>query len=118
MFAVLGMAVILFACGSDDGDEHSSDSLPLSVEGLLVAEPSGSVDAVGFVVIDSSGAHLCFALAESFPPQCGGGSVEIVNPDDLDVAFEESGDVQWTESAVVVRGQYSDQTFTIEALSS
>ena len=118
MFAVLGMAVILFACGSDDGDEHSSDSLPLSVEGLLVAEPSGSVDVVGFVVIDSSGARLCFALAESFPPQCGGEYIEIVNPDDLDVAFEESADVQWTESAVVVRGQYSEQTFTIEAPGS
>ncbi len=115
---VLGLAVVLSGCGSDDTDGQSSDSLPLSVEGLLEAEPSGSVDAVGFVVIDSSGARLCSALAESFPPQCGGGSVEIVNPDALDVIFEASGAVQWTDSAVVVRGQYSQQTFTIEAPGS
>lgn len=111
----IGLAVVLASCGSGDSDDTNSEALPLSVEGLLEAEPSGSVEAVGFVVIDSSSARLCFALAESFPPQCGGGSVEIVNPDDLDVAYEESGGVQWTESTILVRGQYSEQTFTVEA---
>jgi hypothetical protein len=111
---LLGLTIALLGCGSGDGDDPSSEALPLSVEGLLEAEPSGSVEAIGFVVIDSAGARLCFALAESFPPQCGGSSLEIVNPSDLDVIFEESGAVQWTDSAVVVRGQYSQQTFTIE----
>lgn len=41
--------------GSGDGDSTSSEALPLSVEGLLEAEPSGSVEAIGFVVIDSAG---------------------------------------------------------------
>lgn len=113
-FGAIVLAVMLVGCGSGDGADTDSAALPLSVEGLLEAEPSGSVDAVGFVVIDSTGARLCFALAESFPPQCGGASVEIANPDVLDVAFEESEAVRWTESAVVVRGQYSEQTFTIE----
>jgi hypothetical protein len=112
---VLGLTIALLGCGSSDDNGPSSGALPLSVEGLLVAEPSGSVEAIGFVVIDATGARLCFALAESFPPQCGEGSLEIVNPDDLDVTFEVSGAVQWTESAVVVRGQYSQQGFTIEA---
>ena len=112
---LLGLTIALLGCGSGDGDSPSSEALPLSVEGLLEAEPAGSVEAIGFVVIDSAGARLCFALAESFPPQCGGGSLEIVNPDEIDVAFEESGAVQWTDSAIVVRGQYSEQTFTIEA---
>ncbi len=115
MCGAIGLAVVLLGCGSGDDDDTNSEALPLSVEGLLEAEPSGSVEAVGFVVIDSSSARLCFALAESFPPQCGGASVEIVNPDDLDVAYEESGGVQWTESTIVVRGQYSEQTFTVEA---
>jgi hypothetical protein len=112
---VLGLTIALLGCGGSDDDGPSPVALPLSVEGLLEAEPSGSVEAIGFVVIDPTGARLCFALAESFPPQCGGGSVEIVNPDHLDVSFEESEAVQWTESEVVVRGQYSQQTFTIEA---
>lgn len=112
---LLGMTIALLGCGgSSDGDDPSSDALPLSVEGLLEAEPSGTVEAIGFVVIDATDARLCFALAESFPPQCGGASVEIVNPGDLDVAFEESAAVQWTDSAVVVRGQYAQETFTIE----
>jgi hypothetical protein len=115
---VVGLSVALLGCGGGGGDGASSEALPLSVEGLLEAEPSGSVEAIGFVVIDSAGARLCFALAESFPPQCGGGSVGIVNPGDLDVAFEESGSVQWTDSAIVVRGQYSQQTFTIETPGS
>ncbi len=118
MGGILGLSLVLLGCGSGDADGASSETLPLSVEGLLEAEPSGSVDAVGFVVIDSSGARLCFALAESFPPQCGGGSVEIVNPDALDVVLEESGAVQWTDSAVVVTGRYSQETFTIEASGS
>jgi hypothetical protein len=115
---LIGLTVALLGCGSgdgsSDGDGSSSGGLPLSVEGLLEAEPSGSVEAIGFVVIDPAGARLCFALAESFPPQCGGDRVEIVNPGDLDVAFEESEAVRWTDSAVVVRGEYSQKTFTIE----
>lgn len=110
----IALAIMLVGCGSENGAGTDSAALPLSVEGLLEAEPSGSVDAVGFVVIDSAGARLCFALAESFPPQCGGASVEIANPDGLDVAFEESEAVQWTDSTVLVRGQYSEETFTIE----
>ena len=66
-------------------------------------------------MIDQADARLCFALAESFPPQCGGASVEIVNPSDLDVVLEQSGDVRWSDSAVVVRGEYTNRTFTVEA---
>jgi hypothetical protein len=114
MCGIAVLAVVVLGCGSDSENDSSSAGLPLSVEGLLEAEPSGTVETVGFVVVDQTGARLCFALAESFPPQCGGDSVEIANPDDLDVVFEESGDVRWTDPAVVVRGRYSQQTFTVE----
>jgi hypothetical protein len=117
MCGVAVLAVVILGCGSDNENDSVSNGLPLSVEGLLEAEPSGTVETVGFVVIDQTGARLCFALAESFPPQCGEASVEIVNPDDLEVVFEESGDVRWTDPAVVISGRYSQQTFTIETPS-
>jgi hypothetical protein len=101
------------ACGSDDADTHDADQLPLSVEGLAIAEPTGQVSVVGFIVLDAGGDRLCEALAESFPPQCGGASVDIANAADLDVTLEESGAVRWTNLAVVLSGRYADGTFTI-----
>ena len=69
---------------------------------------------VGFLVIDSAGSRWCTALAESFPPQCGGPSVEISGLDDLDVQFEEAQGVRWTDPAVVVKGRYADGSFAAQ----
>jgi hypothetical protein len=103
------------ACGDSNSDAPTSTGLPLSVEGLIVAEPEGDVSVVGFLVIDSAGPRLCSALAESFPPQCGGPSVEIISGlDDHPVQYEEAQGVRWTDPAVVVEGRYVDGTFTLQ----
>ena len=47
-----------------DGDTPTSTGLPLSVEGLIEAQPQGGVSVVGFLVIDSNGSRLCSSLAE------------------------------------------------------
>ena len=102
------------ACGDNEPDVTVSPSLPLSVEGLLVVEPKQEVSVVGFVVIDSGEARLCMALAESFPPQCGGSFVEIVGLDDLDMQFEEAEGIRWSDPAVVLTGRYTDGTFVVD----
>jgi hypothetical protein len=112
LLAVLAiLALTAAACG--DSDTPTSDGLPLSVEGLIVAEPTSDVSVIGFIVADSAGSRLCEALAESFPPQCGGMSVEISGLDDLDPQLEEAQGLRWTGTAVVVTGRYSGGTLAI-----
>ncbi|HET8776953.1 MAG TPA: hypothetical protein VFN76_04760, partial [Candidatus Limnocylindria bacterium] len=59
------------------------------VSGALFVNPDGTV-------------LLCEAIAESFPPQCGGARLEVRG---LDLAtidgVQREGDVQWAESVVL-----------------
>jgi hypothetical protein len=75
------------------------------------AEP---VAVGGFVVTTPEGTRLCEALAESFPPQCGGPSVNVVNPETLtNFVLIEEGETQWSPDLVVVLGHVSGSDFTI-----
>ncbi|MGH2428415.1 MAG: hypothetical protein ACRDGV_05945 [Candidatus Limnocylindria bacterium] len=60
------------------------------VTGALFADPEGTV-------------RLCEAIAESFPPQCGGARL-VVEGLDLDAIpdLEEANGVRWSESAQIV----------------
>ena len=113
--ALLAAALTVAACGGGDADTPTATGLPLSVEGLIEAEPEGDVPVVGFLVIDSNGSRFCSSLAESFPPQCGGPFVAISGLDDLDVQFEEAQGVRWTDPTVVVEGRYVDGTFAVQS---
>ena len=57
---------------------------------------------------------LCDALAESFPPQCGGASLVVFG---LDLATVDGlvteGDVSWTDRPIELRGVVSDGTLTV-----
>jgi hypothetical protein len=101
----------------DDGADPGVVT-PLVGGGLSVADVVGTaIDGgfaiVGFYVDDGSGPLLCDALAESFPPQCGGeripfdDSAGVVDPDDL----ESSGGVTWSNLPIVVVGEVVDGTF-------
>jgi hypothetical protein len=114
--AILATGLLAGACGDDRIDEPTTPGLPLSVEGLIIAEPDGDVAVVGFLVIDSGGQRLCQALAESFPPQCGGSSVDISGIDALEVQFEETQGVRWTDPAIVLEGRFTDGTFEVQGL--
>ena len=63
----------------------NSGGEPLLVNGALVVDPNGRV-------------LLCDALAESFPPQCGGSRLEVRG---LDLAslpdVQEANGVRWAE---------------------
>ena len=68
---------------------------------------------LGYVVIDESGTRFCSVLLESFPPQCGAPSVDLVDLDAIAVDLQEEQGVQWTDEIVVLLGRYSDGTFTV-----
>lgn len=68
---------------------HQATDDLVFVSGALFVNPDGTV-------------LLCEAIAESFPPQCGGARLEVRG---LDLAtidgVQREGDVQWAESVVL-----------------
>ncbi|MGY3129309.1 hypothetical protein ACVWW9_002838 [Agrococcus sp. UYP33] len=65
--------------------------------------------AVG-TVIDSGTPMLCFNVATSYPPQCGGPA--IVGWDWTAVAHEEASGVRWAD-LVALRTTYDAEAFTV-----
>jgi len=102
------------------GTDGLPDSIGLIVDGGLdiaeaIAYEGIEVVAVrGYFVMEGDTARLCEALAESFPPQCGGVQVVVTNPDALpDTVLIQEGDTQWSESYVTVLGNIADGELTI-----
>jgi hypothetical protein len=119
-------AIILSACASMGGDAPISDDDPpapgsgsgaepdailVIEEGAAVSGPGISVtEALGFVggqpvlvngslFIDANGdVLLCEAIAESFPPQCGGARLGVEGLDPTGQQLEEANGVRWAES--------------------
>lgn len=79
----------------------------------VLAGSAGEVSVIGYVVIDDAGARLCEVLAESFPPQCGGASIVVTNPEVLTVALEQEQSVRWTNERVRVDGSYDGSQLTL-----
>ncbi len=137
LLATIGLAMVLAGCGTlragdQGGDRPASTCLAGDPDcqdipgttGPAVAPPaSGAVpvaDAAGiegpfamtgYYVDDGSGPWLCEALAESFPPQCGGASVRL-DPGGFPVAgLESSQGVTWSNEPVVIEGEFSFGVF-------
>jgi hypothetical protein len=116
--ALVLSATVLSACtGDGDGDravDPSASGDPSSrpvADGPPTPVPDGAVRTHGLVtVLDSGdGPELCLgAVAESYPPQCGGPAV--ADFDWGDVGFEEASGVKWGSYAVT--GTFDGTTFT------
>lgn len=100
----------LASCGdssnSGDGTSVGGPDSVISVKDALAAPEGDRLRVRGSLLVDPTGARLCDALAESFPPQCVGGAVlgnfdEAVIPPDT----QRSGDVRWVDQIelIVVR---------------
>jgi hypothetical protein len=81
----------------------------LTVQEALDTNASGSVRVRGSVVADDAATRLCYALAESYPPQCGRPFLRVEGLDlaALDGLSRHEG-VRWTDSEVVLAGQLED----------
>ena len=108
--------VLLAACAAQgDPDDPTDGAAPVLViadgapgdgPGLTVAEalthgPTDDlVTVTGALFVDADGTvRLCDAIAESFPPQCGGDRIVVqgLDLDDID-GIQEEDDVRWAES--------------------
>lgn len=117
--AALSVLGALAACSTEGEmravDGSAADEAPSSDATSTEAPrpvPDGEVRTAGLVTVldNGSGPQLCLgAVAESYPPQCGG--PELVDFDFGDVGAEEAGGTTWGQYAVT--GTFDGETFTV-----
>jgi hypothetical protein len=116
---------------NDIGDGQGAEPLPLPGDGEPGdAPPAGAPDALtisqaletegvvvvaGFFFDDGSGPRLCEALAESFPPQCGGTSIAVTGYEEvIDVPLQSEQGVSWTDQTVTFTGEIVDGVMVVD----
>jgi hypothetical protein len=124
LLSTLAFALVLAACGSDSGSSPLDPSTaggsgePVLVivagdpgdDGLTVAQaiehqPTDDIVAVtGALFANADGSVLlCDAIAESFPPQCGGARIRVEGLDlDAVEGLQVEGDVAWAEAVTLL----------------
>jgi len=91
----------------------------LTITDALAYDGTEPIAVGGFVVTTTDGTRLCEALAESFPPQCGGPSLTVLNPDALtSFVLIEEGETQWSPDLIVVLGHVSGTDFTVSTATN
>lgn len=108
----------------DTADEPLAPSPALVDGGLTVSEAlatdaEGTIAVQGFVIVADGTSLLCDALAESFPPRCGGDSIEITGFEQaLDAPITSAQGVSWTEERVAFLGEMVDGTLVVDATTA
>lgn len=117
--ALVLAAAALPACGGDDDDPSDDTSgiaagPGISIEDALASDSDEPLLVNGNLLAEGGVVRLCSALAESFPPQCGGASlvVEGLRLEEVDGLVTE-GDVSWTDRPMQLLGVVSDGTLTV-----
>lgn len=127
MLVTVLAAVALAACGvaaDDRGIAPGEDSPPadtgagmgsgLSIEEAMASDAEGPLLVNGFIVRNGDEIRLCSAVAESFPPQCGGASLLVEGDLDLDqFATRTEGDVTWTDGEIQLLGEVEGGVITV-----
>jgi hypothetical protein len=126
LIATLAVAA-LAACGGDDApadDAASGSTVPqtsglgagpgISIDDALASDSDEMLLVNGNLLAQGGEVRLCSALAESFPPQCGGASlvVEGLKLEEVDGLITE-GDVAWTDRPIKLLGVVGDGTLTV-----
>ena len=126
LLLIVALGGVLSACGADApttrspdasrGPGRAADGIITVTSGSIASGPGISVDDAvnqagqgpllvnGSLFVDAGGTvMLCDAIAESFPPQCGGTRLEVRG---LDLAgipdLQEANGVRWAEHAQVL----------------
>lgn len=115
----LGILLVLAACSS------VLPSAPAAADAVFLVQPDVPADTVlitiadavarpgqaafvgGMLLIDADGtAWLCDALAESFPPQCGGDRLQIANVAAATTLpkLASGGGASWSEAPIQLLG--------------
>jgi hypothetical protein len=87
----------------------------LSIPEAIAYTGNEIIAVQGFILRAGETTALCELLAESYPPQCGGESLAIANPEATDdMVLTEAEGVKWSEDYVTVFGRLTDGVLTIE----
>ena len=126
LLAILLAAAALAGCGGDDSsDDDAGGSSPppssgiaagpgISIEEALGASSDEPVLVNGNLLAQGDDVRLCSALAESFPPQCGGASLRVVGLTLAEVdGLVTEGNVSWTDRPIQLLGVVEDDTLTV-----
>ena len=117
-------AAFLVGCGASDetaDDDAGSAKVSgiaagpgISIEEALVSEADGMLLVNGNLLAEGGEVRLCSALAESFPPQCGGASLQVegVKLEEVDGLVTEGG-VSWTDRPIQLLGAIEDGLLTV-----
>lgn len=119
----LVFALLVAACGG--GSEQKpvpASGMPIAGGGLSVSEAlasdlDGPLLVKGYVVVAGGETRLCEALAESFPPQCGGASLRVEGLDLTSVDLRERNGVRWSAETVSLLGPVKDGTLTVTVVN-
>jgi hypothetical protein len=123
LVATLLAAATLAGCGGDDDDAPAGGATSTPQTSGIAAGPGISIDAAlasgsdepqlvtGNLLVQDDEVRLCSALAESFPPQCGGASLHVVSLDleEVDGLITE-GEVSWTDRPIELLGVVENDT--------
>ncbi len=74
----------------------------------------------GFLLLDADEAWICDELLESFPPQCGGASVELtgIGMADLSgISLRRASGVAWSETVLKIQGTMRRGRLQVERIS-
>ncbi len=106
-------------CADDPSNgEGQAPELPAELGDVTIAdlldEAPGRVTAAGFIVATGDEVRLCEALAESFPPQCGGLSIPLSGYGEAELSgLPTEGDVTWSDFPVTLEGEVVDGVFVV-----
>jgi hypothetical protein len=118
------VAALLVGCGGNGEPPDDDAGSPrvsgiaagpgISIEEALASEFDEMVLVNGNLLAEGGEVRLCSALAESFPPQCGGASLQVegVELEGVDGLVTE-GDVSWTDRPIQLLGTVEDGLLTV-----
>jgi hypothetical protein len=107
----LALLAVVAACGGGAGEgvPGSGDGPALAIEEAIAAGRDGPLLVRGNLLAERDEIRFCSALAESFPPQCGGASLRVEGLDLGGVGgLTSAGDVAWTDRPIRLRGVVED----------
>lgn len=106
-------------CADDPSNGEGVTELPVELGDVTIADlldggPGGTVTVAGFIVATDDDVRLCEALAESYPPQCGGLSIRVEGFGDVELeGLPSEGGVTWSDFPITLQGQVVDGAFVV-----
>lgn len=100
--------------GGDDTTLGAPADGGLTVPEALQTDAEGPITVRGLLLDDGASVRLCEISLESYPPQCGGASLEVAGVDVAALEAATTGsDVSWVDQATLT-GTIEDGTLVVD----